>query len=167
MPDATAADLDHALGAAARGFDTWRHVQPWARATMLRRIGELIRERMESLALLMSAESGKPLAEARGEWNASAEQFEWYSEETKRIYGQLVQARDADVRVSVIYQPIGSSRPSPRGIFRRSSPPARSPRRSAQGARSSSNRPASRQGAAWRSCKPVTTLGCRPESSTS
>ncbi len=55
----------------------------------------------------MSAETGKPLAEARGEWNAAADQFEWCGEEAKRIYGQTIPGRHAEERLSVAYQPVG------------------------------------------------------------
>jgi succinate-semialdehyde dehydrogenase/glutarate-semialdehyde dehydrogenase len=107
VPDAGAEDLDRALGAAARGFAAWRRVQPWERAARLRHVAELLRARVDALSRLMSLESGKPIAEARAEWGGTADQFEWYAEETKRIYGQLIEARDPDVRMSVIFQPIG------------------------------------------------------------
>lgn len=107
VPDAAAEDLDRALAAAARGLASWRRVQPWERAAKLRSVADLLRARFDALARLMSAETGKPVAEARAEWAGTADQFEWYAEETKRIYGQLIEARDPDVRMSVIYQPIG------------------------------------------------------------
>jgi succinate-semialdehyde dehydrogenase/glutarate-semialdehyde dehydrogenase len=107
IPDAGVEDLDAALAAARKGFATWRQVQPWERAAKLRRIADLLRERTEQLARLMSLETGKPVAEARGEWGATADQFEWYAEETKRIYGQTIEGRASDVRLSVIWQPVG------------------------------------------------------------
>ncbi len=107
IPDATADDLDRALTSAEKGFAAWRRTQPWERGAKLRKVAELIRERIEPLAQLMSGETGKPLAEARAEWGATADQFEWYAEETKRIYGQLIEGRQPDVRLSVIYQPVG------------------------------------------------------------
>jgi succinate-semialdehyde dehydrogenase/glutarate-semialdehyde dehydrogenase len=107
IPDATAEDIDQALAAAATGFQAWRKVQPWERGDRLRRVSQLLRERIEELAVVMSTEAGKPLAESRGEWIACAEQFEWYAEETKRIYGQIHEGRDALTRMSVIYQPVG------------------------------------------------------------
>jgi succinate-semialdehyde dehydrogenase/glutarate-semialdehyde dehydrogenase len=107
IPDATAEDIDQALAAAAAGFQAWRKVQPWERGDRLRRVSQLLRERIEELAVVMSTEAGKPLAESRGEWIACAEQFEWYSEETKRIYGQIHDGRDSSTRLSVIYQPVG------------------------------------------------------------
>jgi succinate-semialdehyde dehydrogenase / glutarate-semialdehyde dehydrogenase len=107
VPDAAPADLDRALEAAQTGFATWRWVRSWDRAAKLRGVAELLRARLDDLAALMSTETGKPIAEARGEWSATADQFEWYSEETKRIYGQTIEGRQPDVRLSVIYQPVG------------------------------------------------------------
>lgn len=107
VPDATPEDLDRALVAAEAGFKSWRRVQPWERSAKLRKIADLIRERIEPLARMMSTETGKPLAEARAEWGATADQFEWYAEETKRIYGQTIEGRQPEVRLSVIYQPVG------------------------------------------------------------
>lgn len=104
---ATDSDLDAALDAAAAGFATWRQWGTWDRAAKLRKVADLIRERAERIATLMSLETGKPLAESRGEVGAAADQFEWYSEETKRIYGQIIEARTPDSRMSVIYQPVG------------------------------------------------------------
>ncbi len=108
IPDATPEDIDQALKAAAAGFETWRKVQPWERAAKLRKVSDLLLERIDELSVMMSTESGKPLAEARGEWIACAEQFEWYAEETKRIYGQTYNGRDAATRMAVIYQPVGA-----------------------------------------------------------
>jgi succinate-semialdehyde dehydrogenase/glutarate-semialdehyde dehydrogenase len=107
VPDATPEDLDRALEAAEAGFARWRREQPWDRAAKLRRVAELVRARLDDLAVLMSTETGKTVAEAKGEWGATADQFEWYSEETKRIYGQTIEGRHPDVRLSVIYQPVG------------------------------------------------------------
>lgn len=100
-------DIADALVAAERGFDLWRNVGTWERASKLRRTADLIRARCENIASTMSLETGKPIAEAIGEINAAADQFEWYSEETKRIYGQTIEARTSDSRMSVIFQPVG------------------------------------------------------------
>jgi len=107
IPAATTMDMDDAISAAARGFQVWRATNPWERSTRLRDVAELIRQRVDSIARIMSAETGKPLAEAIGETNAAADQFEWYSEETKRIYGQTIEGRTPDVRLTVRYQPVG------------------------------------------------------------
>ena len=106
-PVATAEDLELALASARKGFDAWRRIPAWDRAAVLRKASFMIRERTEEIARIMVAETGKPLAEARGETGAAADQFEWYAEETKRIYGQTIEGRSPDVRLSVIYQPVG------------------------------------------------------------
>ncbi|WP_306045068.1 NAD-dependent succinate-semialdehyde dehydrogenase [Nioella sp. MMSF_3534] len=104
---ATEADVDAALKAAKEGFAVWKRTGTWDRAAKIRRAADLIRERADQIATLMSLETGKPKAEALGETGAAADQFEWYSEETKRLYGQIIEARTPDSRMSVIYQPVG------------------------------------------------------------
>ncbi|UTS82626.1 NAD-dependent succinate-semialdehyde dehydrogenase [Phaeobacter piscinae] len=104
---ATPDDIDAALAAAQQGFDAWRRTGTWDRAAKIRKAADLIRERQADIAYLMSLETGKPLAEALGETGAAADQFEWYAEETKRIYGQTIEARTGDSRMAVIYQPVG------------------------------------------------------------
>ena len=81
---ATSKDVSSALNAAEDGFSIWRRTGTWDRAAKIRKI-----------------------AEAMGETGAAADQFEWYSEETKRIYGQVIESRTIDTRMSVIYQPVG------------------------------------------------------------
>lgn len=107
VPSATEVDEKAALASAESSFATWSRVPAWERAAVLRRAADLIRERIGAIARIMSTETGKPLAEAEGEIRASADQFEWYGEEAKRIYGQTIPGRNADERLSVIYQPVG------------------------------------------------------------
>ncbi|MBD1548453.1 NAD-dependent succinate-semialdehyde dehydrogenase [Roseibium aggregatum] len=107
IPVATVEDLDAALAAAERGFAVWRRTNPWERGAKLRRVAEIIREGADNIARLMTLETGKPLAESRGEVGAAADQFEWYAEETKRIYGQTIESRATDSRMQVILQPVG------------------------------------------------------------
>ena len=107
VPAASKEDLDRALESACRGFEAWRRTPAWERSACLRRASDLIRERLEEIARTMVRETGKPLAEARAETGAAADQFEWYAEETKRIYGQTIEGRSADVRLRLIYQPVG------------------------------------------------------------
>lgn len=107
IPNAMDADVDAALASADAGFRTWRAVPAWERAGVLRRAADLLRERAGEIATLISTETGKPIAEARGETMAAADQFEWCAEEAKRIYGQTIPGRSADDRLSVIYQPVG------------------------------------------------------------
>lgn len=107
IPMADETDLDAALQSARDGLAVWRATSPWQRALVLRQVAALVRERVESIAQWMTGETGKPLAEARGETLAAADQFEWYSEETKRIYGQTIEGRSADIRMQVRYEPVG------------------------------------------------------------
>ncbi|RZS77955.1 NAD-dependent succinate-semialdehyde dehydrogenase [Pigmentiphaga kullae] len=107
VPVATPADLDAALASARDGLARWRQESPWARSAALRRAADLIRAREDAIARLMARETGKPLAEARGETQAAADQFEWYAEETKRIYGQTIEGRTPDVRMTVRFEPVG------------------------------------------------------------
>ena len=107
MASATEQDVDGAIAAAQKGFEIWRKVQPWERAKLIRRVGDLIREREDAIAKALTLEVGKPLAQAKGETQMSAEQFEWFAEETKRIYGQTVESRAANGRMIIDYQPVG------------------------------------------------------------
>src|SRR5665647_2478058 len=107
IPMAQQEDLDAALGAAQRAFPAWSKVSPWERGAILRRAAEGIRVNTDKIAVLMSSETGKPLAEARGEVAAAADQFEWYAEETKRIYGYTIEARETEIRMQVRYEPVG------------------------------------------------------------
>ena len=104
---ASVTDIEETLSSAAKGFNIWRNTGTWDRAAKIRKVADLMRERQEEIAKLMTLETGKPLAESKGETLAAADQFEWYSEETKRIYGQIIEARTSDSRMSVIYQPVG------------------------------------------------------------
>ncbi len=107
IPVAEEADLDLALAAALKGLRVWRATQPWERAARIRRVAELVRQRVDRIARIVTMETGKPLAESKGEIGATADQFEWYAEETKRIYGQTIEGRTPDQRYQVIYQPVG------------------------------------------------------------
>lgn len=107
IPVATHADLDAALASAQEGFARWRDTSPWERAAVLHRTAGLVRERAEAAARLMSIETGKPIAQARGELNDTADQFDWYAGETQRVYGQTVPSRLTDVRMHVRFEPVG------------------------------------------------------------
>jgi succinate-semialdehyde dehydrogenase / glutarate-semialdehyde dehydrogenase len=106
LPLATPADLDAALAAADRGFAHWRTVDVDARAAILHKVAGLIRERTESIAVLLTMEQGKPLAEARGELAGAAGMFDYYAEEAKRNHGRVL-VRPTGQRSLVIRQPVG------------------------------------------------------------
>ena len=104
---ATTLDIDKALKSAEKGFELWKKYSPWDRASIIRKIADLIRKKNNELAKWMTLETGKPLAEGLAEVSGSADIFEWNAEETKRIYGQTVQSRFPDTRVIINYEPIG------------------------------------------------------------
>ena len=104
---ASSEDVDKALVSAEQGFEVWKKYSPWDRATIIRKIADLIRKRDKELAKWMTLETGKPLAEGIAEVSGSADIFEWNAEETKRIYGQTVQSRFENTRVVINYEPVG------------------------------------------------------------
>ena len=106
LPLATEADLDEALAASERGFVTWRAMDPEARGAILHKAANLIRERAEAMATLLTLEQGKPLVEARGEVVSSAALFDYYAEEGKRAHGRVLM-RPTGQRSMVIKQPVG------------------------------------------------------------
>ncbi len=100
-------DLDRALAAAQKGFDTWRAVPAIERAKIMRQAGVLMRERAGDIAALMTAEQGKPLAEAKGETLASADIIDWFAEEGRRVYGRVVPPRALGTQMTVLKEPVG------------------------------------------------------------
>lgn len=101
------ADLDRALAAAERGFKVWRRVSPFERSKVLRRAADLMRERADKIAELLTLEQGKPVGEAKMEILSSADLFDWFAEEGRRTYGRIVPARAAGVTQLVVKEPIG------------------------------------------------------------
>ncbi|HEY9281263.1 MAG TPA: aldehyde dehydrogenase family protein, partial [Eoetvoesiella sp.] len=90
LPHATVADLDRALAAAQRAFESWRHSSPMLRSEILRKVGQLSRERAQQIGRNMTLDQGKPLAEAVGEITACADHADWHAEECRRIYGRVI-----------------------------------------------------------------------------
>jgi succinate-semialdehyde dehydrogenase / glutarate-semialdehyde dehydrogenase len=107
VADATNADADAALAAADEAFKTWRYVAPRDRADILRKAYELIHARTDELALLMTLEMGKPVAESRGEIAYANNFLRWYSEEAVRINGRFTTNENGNGRVLTLKQPIG------------------------------------------------------------
>jgi acyl-CoA reductase-like NAD-dependent aldehyde dehydrogenase len=107
LPHATREDLDAALAAAQKGFETWRRTSPLERGKVLRKVSELIRERKDSIAHGITLDQGKPLTEALMEVMNCAEHPEWHAEEARRIYGRIIPARAEGVRQMVLREPIG------------------------------------------------------------
>ncbi|MBV7485273.1 NAD-dependent succinate-semialdehyde dehydrogenase [Bordetella sp. BOR01] len=107
LPHATEADLDRALAAAQRAFESWKHSSPMERSTILRKVASLSRERAKEIGRNMTLDQGKPLAESVGEITACAEHADWHAEECRRIYGRVIPPRNPDVRQFVVREPIG------------------------------------------------------------
>ncbi len=107
LPHATRDDLDRALAAAARAFESWKKSSPLERSKVLRRVAELARERAGDIGRAMTLDQGKPLAESVGEVNFCAEHAEWHAEECRRIYGRVIPARLPGVRQLVLREPVG------------------------------------------------------------
>ena len=100
-------DVNKALKSAEKGLKVWRNTPPWERSKIIRKIADLMREKKDVLAKWLTLEVGKPLSEAVGEVGGAADIFEWNSEETKRIYGQIVESRFEHTRMYVKYEPVG------------------------------------------------------------
>jgi succinate-semialdehyde dehydrogenase/glutarate-semialdehyde dehydrogenase len=107
LPHASEADLDRALKAADRAFQTWKHSSPMDRSAILRKAAELARERAQDIGLNLTRDQGKPLAEAVGEIISCADHCDWHAEECRRIYGRIVPPRNPAVRQLVVREPIG------------------------------------------------------------
>ena len=107
LPLASNADLDTALAAAGRGFETWSNTSAYDRSAILRRAAALVRERHARMAECMTLDQGKPLAESTLEAKSAADHIEWYAEEGRRAYGRIVPSRNAAVRQLVVREPVG------------------------------------------------------------
>ena len=107
VPKMGAAETRRAIEAAERALPEWRARPAKERALILRRWADLMRENVDDLALLLTLEQGKPLAESRTEIDYAASFFEWFGEEAKRVYGDTIPAPSADRRIVVLKQPVG------------------------------------------------------------
>lgn len=107
VPDLGRAQVRQAIRAAAAACPEWRSRTGKQRAAVLRKWAELMQYAREDLARLLTAEQGKPLKEARDEIDYSASFLEWFSEEAKRVYGEVILAPQTRQRVVVLKQPVG------------------------------------------------------------
>jgi succinate-semialdehyde dehydrogenase/glutarate-semialdehyde dehydrogenase len=101
------AETERAIAAAARAMVPWAARTARERAAVLRRYFDLIMAHQEPLAAILTQEQGKPLAEARGEIAYAASFVEWFAEEAKRVYGDVIPAHAVDKRIVVLKQPVG------------------------------------------------------------
>ena len=100
-------DLDQALEAAERGFAVWRKVSAFDRSKVMRKAADLLRERAEMIAPLMTMEQGKPVGEAKMEAIAGADVIDWFAEEARRTYGRVIPARAEGVYQLSLREPVG------------------------------------------------------------
>src|SRR5579863_6825726 len=106
-PVASAADTEEALHAAEAGLKAWRAVPAFTRANALHAIADEMIRRTGEAARMISSETGKPLAQAQREWALTVDQFSWYAEEARRIYGRIVESRVPGGRFEVTREPVG------------------------------------------------------------
>jgi succinate-semialdehyde dehydrogenase/glutarate-semialdehyde dehydrogenase len=104
---AETADLDRALAAADKGFKIWKKVSAFERYKIMRKAAELMRQRVDEIATIMTQEQGKPLFEAKAETALAADIIDWMAEEGRRTYGRIVPARAENVYQLVTKEPIG------------------------------------------------------------
>ena len=107
VPDMGVAETRRAIAAAQAALPGWRALTGKARAAIMRKWFDLMMANQEDLAILMTIEQGKPLAESRGEIAYAAAFIEWFGEEAKRVYGDVIPSHGADKRIVVLKQPIG------------------------------------------------------------
>ena len=107
VPFAGSQEIDRSLAAAEVAFEVWRKTDAWTRSKALREVGRFLLEHVDEIALTLSEEQGKPIAEARAEVMAAADQFDWCADEARRIYGRVVPTNTQDTRISILKQPIG------------------------------------------------------------
>jgi succinate-semialdehyde dehydrogenase/glutarate-semialdehyde dehydrogenase len=107
VPGINAAGTEAAVAAAHAAFPAWAAKTAKERAAILRRWHDLMMANVDDLAVLMTAEQGKPLAESRGEIAYAASFAEWFGEEAKRLYGDVIPGHQADKRILVLRQPVG------------------------------------------------------------
>jgi succinate-semialdehyde dehydrogenase/glutarate-semialdehyde dehydrogenase len=107
VPNMGAAETRRAIAAAAAALPAWKARTAKERAVIMRRWFDLMIEHQEDLATLMTAEQGKPLAESKVEIAYAASFIEWFAEEAKRIYGDIIPGHQADKRIMVLRQPVG------------------------------------------------------------
>lgn len=107
IAEADEADVRDAIAAAHQAFPAWAGQTAQQRGDILRRWHDLIVENADDLAMILTAEQGKPLSEARGEILYGASFIEWYAEEAKRVYGDVIPTNQRSRRLLVVRQPVG------------------------------------------------------------
>ena len=107
IPQLSAEQTREIIADADKAFQSWRKLTAKERSGYLRNWFELITENADDIAAIMTAEQGKPLAEAKGEVGYAASFIEWFSEEGKRTYGDIIPSPTGDNRLLVVQEPVG------------------------------------------------------------
>ncbi|MBI4923325.1 MAG: NAD-dependent succinate-semialdehyde dehydrogenase [Devosia nanyangense] len=107
VPVATLADSRQAIESAARGLAAWRSKTAFERADAMHRIADEMIRRKDEAARMISSETGKPIAQSEREWGLSVDQFRWFAEEARRVYGRIIESRVPGGRFEVLHEPIG------------------------------------------------------------
>ncbi|MDX2249444.1 MAG: NAD-dependent succinate-semialdehyde dehydrogenase [Bacteroidia bacterium] len=107
VPDMGTSETVRAIEAASQAFDRWKKYTAAERANLLRKWYDLILQHQEDMAKILTAEQGKPLAEARGEVVYGASFIQWFAEEARRAYGDIIPGFQRDKRIFVLKQPVG------------------------------------------------------------
>jgi len=100
-------DAYAAIDAAAEAFPEWSHLTAYQRGAILEQAAQVIEANLDEFARITTEESGKPLAQAKAEWQTAPNQFRWASGEAQRLYGRWIPSRMANRRIDVTYQPLG------------------------------------------------------------
>ncbi len=107
VPSLGAAETRRAIAAAARALESWRSMSAKERSDLLHRWAGLCLEHRDDLATIMTLEQGKPLAESKGEINYGTSFIQWFAEEARRVYGDVIPSNRRDQRIVILKQPVG------------------------------------------------------------
>lgn len=107
VPKLSRAEVEGAIADAEKAWPAWRALTALQRGAILRKWSELIRENIDDLAIIMTTEQGKPLAEAKGELGLGLSYVEWFAEEGKRVYGEVIPSPWPGKQPITMRQPIG------------------------------------------------------------
>jgi len=107
VPVASVADTEDAIASARRGLAAMRALSAWERADALHGIADEMMRRADEAATMISTETGKPLVQSGREWSLAIDQFRWYAEEARRIFGRVVESRAPGGRFEVLKEPVG------------------------------------------------------------
>jgi len=107
LPHASIKDLDAALASAQAGFKLWKAKSAYDRGRIIKKAADLMRDRADAIATILTQEQGKAFVEAKGEVVTSADIVEWFAEEGRRAYGRIIPSRNPSVRQMVVTEPVG------------------------------------------------------------